>query len=644
MTPPPEDRTRPRDAVAHVAGDLAEGRPIDWSAADRLAQGAATHEQLENLKVIGQIADLHRALETQTIPLDPNRVLDRSHPPPDGVGEVWGRLRLLEMVGSGSFGSVYRAWDPDLEWEIAIKILHRHVADDELKKRLLLEGRALAKLQHPNVVRVLSVESYEDRIGLCMEFVRGATLEASLRGHRLNPREAVLVGQDVCRALAAVHAAGFVHRDVTAKNIMRDRSGRIVLMDFGTGLQATGDGAAQPARIAGTPMYMAPEVLAGQAATPCSDVYSVGVLLYYLVTGKFPIEGRTIDDLRAAHMVGRRTSLGERAPDLPALYVQAVERALVANPQQRCPSAVTLLQALDAVIVQKPTRSSLVPQALEIIAIVLLGGVAAVTALGAINSRYFNHVLGRADFANEPVLAWISLGVSATIAPTVVVLFILFGVGLLSVGARLLLNTSAAGRRWKATLEGGIRRCRLDDVSTLSSWMLLLSATVLAVTWWYFVPFLNSLGTIALDGVSSASRESLAFLSPRFRENHWLYRKSFTGVVIACFGLWYPAVWLSLRKREPIHRSVMAGWVAVAVLAILLLDFPYRLLAQHKREFAAVTMNGNSCYILGERQAQLLLFCPDAEVPRNRVIRADDPNLKRLGFVQDIFTNVGEPK
>ena len=99
-----------------------------------------------------------------------------------------------------------------------------------------------------------------------------------------------------------------------------------------------------------------------------------------------------------------------------------------------------------------------------------------------------------------------------------------------------------------------------------------------------------------------------------------------------------------MRKGEPIGRGIMTGGVAVVLLSLLLLDFPYRLLAPHKREFEAVTMNADSCFVLGERQAHLLLFCPQADVPRNRIVRADDPNLKRLGFVQDIFANVGNPK
>ncbi|MGH9140410.1 MAG: serine/threonine-protein kinase, partial [Vicinamibacterales bacterium] len=333
------------DAIARAAIDVADGHVIDWSGLDERAERPEDLERLKCLRIIGAIGDHHRsgndlgALPDDTLPLD------SAHAPPADAGEPWGRYRLLQSVGSGTFGSVYRAWDPELEREVAIKILHRHVADAELTTRLLREGRALAKVRHANVVSVYGVESNEGRVGLCMEFVRGQTLEETTRdGRKLSPGEAALVGQDVCRALAAVHHAGFVHRDVTARNIMRDPDGRIVLMDFGTGLQASEN---KPGvNIAGTPMYMAPEALAGKPPSPASDVYSVGVLLYHLVTGKYPVEGRTVDDLRTAHMIGKRTALSERGADLPIDFIHAVEHALAADPQKRCASAGLLLQAL----------------------------------------------------------------------------------------------------------------------------------------------------------------------------------------------------------------------------------------------------------------------------------------------------------
>jgi hypothetical protein len=626
------------EAVKRAAADVAAGRRVDWSALLQQVQDPALLEELIDLQVIAMFGQGQVRLD-KTAAADSTQSGDAA-PRAEGGGESWGRFQLLEMVGSGSFGSVYRAWDPDLEREIAIKILHRQVADADLRERLLAEGRALAQVRHDNVVQVLGIETYGDRAGLCMEFVRGETLEAAMRrGQRFNPREAVLIGEDLCRALAAVHAAGFVHRDVTAKNVMRDLSGRLVLMDFGTQLR-TAYNVPSGFGMAGTPMYMAPEVLAGQKATPCSDVYSVGVLLYYLVTRHFPVEGQTLDDLRAAHMVGHRVSLRERAPDLPTPFVQVVDQALLANPRQRCSSSAAMVQALDGVLLQQRATSLYFARA----AMAAIGGLLIITGLGAINSRYFNHVLGRSEFANESLREWFSFGVSAIIAPTAVTLFGVFAVSLVYVLMRMLLASSARGREIKDRLKGSLHRSGLFEVPTLSACVLLISAAVLGVTWWNFGSFLGSLGDVSLGGISSVPRDTLAFLSPEFRATHSLYRKSFTAVVITCAALWYAPIWLSLRRREPIPRATLVGGVTVLALSLLILDFPYRLIVRSKRNFPMVTWQQNACYLLGERPPQSLLYCPDLPVPRNRIVPSNDPDLKRLGTVQDIFTNAHLPK
>jgi hypothetical protein len=419
---------------------------------------------------------------------------------------------------------------------------------------------------------------------------------------------------------------------------MRDPEGRIVLMDFGTGLQTAEEGGPGLVNIAGTPMYMAPEVLAGQPPSASSDVYSVGVLLYHLVTGKYPVEGRTMDDLRAAHMLGKRTALSDRAPDLPILFIQAVEHALAPDPQRRCASAGLLLQALATDGREKRTTSQYAALAIQTLAGAALG----LTALGAVNSRYFNVTLGRSDFANESVLDWFYAGASSIVAPGVVITAALLALSLLAVGTWLLLTVSGTARRFKSRTLDISRRYRMDDVTVLSSCVLLLSASALVVTWWYFTPFIGSLFAIA--GISTTSSESLSFLSPRFRPYHYLYRQGFTAVIIGWLVLWCPTIWLAKKKREPINGGILAGGVAVLLLSLLLLDFPYRLLAQGKRSFEAVNWSGDSCFLLGERQGHLLLFCPEAETPRNRIVRADDPTVKRLGFIKDIFTDVAKTK
>ena len=210
---------------------------------------------------------------------------------------------------------------------------------------MLAEGRLLARVRHPNVITVYGAEAIDGQVGLWMEFIRGLTLDDVLAQQGpFAAREATFVGIDVCRALAAVHRAGLVHRDVKGANIMREAGGRLVLMDFGTGhdLAAAGpDG-----RMAGTPLYLAPEMFAGRAATPQSDLYSVGVLLYHLVTGAYPVDGRTLMDLAQAHRAGRVTRLRDARPDLPGGFILVVERALAADPGQRFESAGAMETAL----------------------------------------------------------------------------------------------------------------------------------------------------------------------------------------------------------------------------------------------------------------------------------------------------------
>jgi eukaryotic-like serine/threonine-protein kinase len=130
-----------------------------------------------------------------------------------------------------------------------------------------------------------------------MEFVRGHTLEQIVQQTQLSSAETVDIGLELCRAVSAVHRAGLLHRDIKAHNVMRAEDGHIVLMDFGTGRELADDASSD---LAGTPLYLAPEVLQGQPATVRSDIYSLGVLLYHLVTGSYPVHARTVREVRRA--------------------------------------------------------------------------------------------------------------------------------------------------------------------------------------------------------------------------------------------------------------------------------------------------------------------------------------------------------
>ena len=269
---------------------------------------------------------------------------------------VWGHFELRERVGRGSFGEVYRAWDPDLQREVGLKLLVPRALETETPfAEVLREARALAAVRHPDILPVYGVDRHEGRVGFWTDFVHGKTLAALVREQGpFGYREAALIGLDVCKALSAVHRAGLLHRDIKAENVMREEGGRILLMDFG--LSALGGSQRD---FAGTPRYMAPDLLRGERATAASDLYAVGVLLFFLVTGKFPGEGKAAtaasgeDAPTATHVTTAvtyaepvRGSVLDHRPDLPDAFVRTVETAMHPDPNRRFASAGALSSAL----------------------------------------------------------------------------------------------------------------------------------------------------------------------------------------------------------------------------------------------------------------------------------------------------------
>ena len=259
----------------------------------------------------------------------------------------WGPFQHLQRVGRGSFGEVYRAFDPTLQRDVALKLLlpGRLDRDDEVSA-LLREARAVARVRHPNVVPIYGVDRHDGRLGFWSDFVHGQTLvQLVSRQGIVGPREAALVGIDICSAVAAVHSAGFLHRDIKAGNIMREEGGRILLMDFGLTHQHGVGGDAS-----GTPAYMAPELLRGQPATIASDIYAIGVTLFYLLTKQYPVEGRDVETFRAAHDAGQRRTLFDVRPDLPEPLARAVEKAISPAPEKRFGSTGQMIAALSEAI------------------------------------------------------------------------------------------------------------------------------------------------------------------------------------------------------------------------------------------------------------------------------------------------------
>ena len=275
-----------------------------------------------------------------TTPLNHEGSASAEMPP---VSQAWGSFRLLARVGHGSFGEVYRAWDPHLEREVAVKLLlPASVGGEDDYRAILREARALAAVQHPNIVHVYGMDRHDGRVGYWTDFVHGKTLSfLVLAQGPFGYREAALIGLDVAKALSAVHRAGLLHRDIKAENVMREEGGRILLMDFGLSTlpqRQTG--------VAGTPTYMAPELFSGSEATVATDIYAVGVLLFYLVTGQHPVRLGGLTAKEAAAAISKRKALIDLRPDLSESFMRTVAVAMEMDPAKRYASAGQLAEAL----------------------------------------------------------------------------------------------------------------------------------------------------------------------------------------------------------------------------------------------------------------------------------------------------------
>ena len=367
-------------ALADLAASVADGDVVDWGAAE--ARSTAEERRLvRHLRLVDRIASLHRTISAE--PEDDAQGPADALSQPEPSGPRWGRLVVLEPIGRGTSAEVFRAWDTELHRDVALKLLKSDGdADAEAHARILQEARRLARIRHPHVVHVYGAEQHDQRVGLWMELVRGQSLEEIVRTRgALGAGEASIVGRDLASAMASVHAAGLLHRDLKAQNVVRESGGRIVLMDFGTGEELRDAGGS--ARLMGTPLYLAPEIFSGGRASVQSDLYSLGVLLFFLVTGEYPTTADSHEGLARAHRERRARRLRDLRPDLPQGFVAAVERALAPDPAKRFRTAGEMEAALREVVADPAastdTRPSRGPRWWAAAAVLLL-----CTALAAI--------------------------------------------------------------------------------------------------------------------------------------------------------------------------------------------------------------------------------------------------------------------
>lgn len=341
VTPEEDDRHK---RLLQLAQTIADGKPVDWDHA--LEADPDSSDSIEALRVLESVVAAH---------VDP--------PSSIALPFTWGHLEVREKIGDGAFGEVFRAHDTQLRRDVALKLLSSARAGSKrAADQFIAEARMLAQVESDHVVTVHGADIHQGRPGLWTDLIRGQTLEQVITiSGPMSAKEAVLVGVDLCMALSEIHKKGLVHRDVKTQNVMRDESThRILLMDFGAAaaflpheLEAK-EGAES---VYGTPLAVAPEVLSGAKATPASDIYSLGVLLYRLVTRRYPVDASTFRELEEHHRTGMRRPLRDARSDLPAKFVNAVERALEPDPSRRYSSVGEMERSLlESIGVRAPVR------------------------------------------------------------------------------------------------------------------------------------------------------------------------------------------------------------------------------------------------------------------------------------------------
>jgi serine/threonine-protein kinase len=265
---------------------------------------------------------------------------------PDG-SVVDGRYRVLRRIGGGGMADVYLAEDAHLQRQVALKVLHRHFAQDrEFVERFRREAEAAAGLSHPNIVAVYDRGEFEGTYYIAMQYVEGPTLR-ELIDRGLSIEQAVAIIRQVLEAARYAHRHGIVHRDLKPQNVIVDPEGKAMVMDFGIA-RAGVSNITQTGSVMGTPHYLSPEQAQGHEVTAVSDLYSVGVMLYEALTGRVPFEGESavaIAMKQVSEVPQRPSSLNPRvSPALDAVVMRALEK----DPGQRFQNADAFIAALTA--------------------------------------------------------------------------------------------------------------------------------------------------------------------------------------------------------------------------------------------------------------------------------------------------------
>ena len=271
------------------------------------------------------------------------------------VGDVLSdRYELEELVGSGGMSSVYRAHDRLLDRKVALKVLHQQYTDDaEHVGRFRHEARAVATLSHPNIVTVIDRGEHDGRQFIVLEYVDGENLKQLIQRGPVPVATALELAIQISQGLAFAHQQGLVHRDVKPQNVLLNGDGQAKVTDFGIARSLdVQHGMTQTGTVLGTSDYIAPEQAQGQRVDEHTDVYSLGVVLYELLTGEVPFPGENFVAVAMRHINEPPPSIRDRRPDVSPRLEAAVQRAMAKDARDRFPTMADFRRELEACLAE----------------------------------------------------------------------------------------------------------------------------------------------------------------------------------------------------------------------------------------------------------------------------------------------------
>ena len=628
-----------------------------WGRVERILTGALERAHSEREAYVReQCSDPHLCDELVTIVTEElpqgqpdSRDVDAAMADDDfEPGMRIGPYVILDRIGRGGMGVVLLGNDPRLRRRVALKcIIQSLTGTDEHRDRILHEARAAARVNHPNIATIHDVVEHNGRAFIVMEYLEGESLASRIKHRRLPLEQVIAIGRQLSEALAAAHARGVVHRDLKPANIQLTLQGTVKVLDFGIAnlprTISTSDETALPTRTAvrttaprsnaGTPPYMSPEQLLGRSVDERSDLYSLGVVLFELATGRRPF----LEADRLGLLVEQAKG-APRADDIdstiPRTFGDVLAKALGTDATRRYQTAAALATDLERLANSLASRREPSWKRIARGLVGAAGLMLVVLVVGVVATAGFNLTFGlSSSFAADTLTSQLVWGFRALLPSAFLMTLIVLACVVVGLLLGLLEHAAPARlfmRRSREVAQGVAAALSLDKPAGLAQALCVIAIVGLAIIVWRHAALVAAWGA----DVNSSSAD-LRLLGPNhMREKTWYRQELDVLLLMTGFGLYKL---LQMRKRMRPAEGTVAFAVLVAMMVILVLmnEWPYRVF-YHNR-FERIDFGAVRCYITGTSVGQFQIFCPTNAPPRNRVISRSDPNIKRSGIFENVF-------